>query len=503
MDDLETTLQTASAVLLRPPVQVVRDAVFRDSFRVASQLDMCSPADVLAGLPAASAQASVEGCLTQLKLFRLFLGRLCEEEDAGEPVAYRLAEALGAVLGELRSRDPLAGAVGGEGAGDESSSESSSSESEDEDEAARAAEGGDLDAGDALDVSISSDDSDDEADEAAAAARQGVAIEAVDRASRDAASPPRALAAAMATYCDDAGALELGCERLAAYYRRRRGGAAAAAEPRSDEARAEALEEAQAVSSVVLGALRTVNRHPGRGGAARHRRVTLEAVAAASGAARGGVCVERFAALGGLGALLETLHASAGDEASQVAGLGVLGHASLLERDVTRLSAPRACRAALAALSRHARSPKLVGLAALSLVNIAHRDKTAAGAIADGGGCHLLVSALYGLSGADRDVAAAHAAGAWALGALAPLHGLKDDGSSTWLAFAVQHAGAPDLLDEVQARFPNAPAARNAKLARSQVDDAIARAQAAGDARPDDLAGADGGGGDARGCLLQ
>ena len=199
MDDLETTLQTASAVLLRPPVQVVRDAVFRDSFRVASQLDMCSPADVLAGLPAASAQASVEGCLTQLKLFRLFLGRLCEEEDAGEPVAYRLAEALGAVLGELRSRDPLAGAVGGAGGGDESSSESSSSESEDEDEAARAAEGGDLDAGDALDVSISSDDSDHEADEAAAAARQGVAIEAVDRASRDAASPPRALAAAMAT----------------------------------------------------------------------------------------------------------------------------------------------------------------------------------------------------------------------------------------------------------------------------------------------------------------
>ena len=76
----------------------------------------------------------------------------------------------------------------------------------------------------------------------------------------------------------------------------------------------------------------------------------------------------------------------------------------MLERDVTRLSAPRACHAVLSALSRHARCPRLVGLAALSLVNIAHRDKAAAGAIADGGGCHLLVSALFGLAGDDGDV---------------------------------------------------------------------------------------------------
>ena len=167
-----------------------------------------------------------------------------------------------------------------------------------------------------------------------------------------------------------------------------------------------------------------------------------------------------------------------------------------MDRDVARLSAPRACHAVLSALSRHARCPRLVGLAALSLVNIAHRDKAAAGAIADGGGCHLLVSALFGLAGDDGDVRAAHAAGAWALGALAPLDGLREDGATVRLAAAVKHADAAALLDEVAARFPKSPAARNAALARTQLQAAVDRAD--DDARRDGAAAPE----DPRGCVV-
>ena len=45
---------------------------------------------------------------------------------------------------------------------------------------------------------------------------------------------------------------------------------------------------------------RPVNLAPTQGGAAAHRRSTLEAVAAATGGPEGAVFVERFAALGGL-----------------------------------------------------------------------------------------------------------------------------------------------------------------------------------------------------------
>ena len=306
---LATTLRTAETLLLSPPVQVVPDAVLRDSWRVASQLDARAPADVLAGLDPATARGSVEGCLFQLKLFRIFLGRLCEPSD--EPAAARLAEAVAEVLGELRDSGE-SGAALAAASGGESSSESESSASEDEPDAP-------LDAGDALDASISSDDSDDETAGAARPAAAAVRL-ALDRASRDPASPPAALAAAMATYADDAAALELGCARLAAHYR---GQARRRARPRPD---GEATAEAAAVSAVVLSALRQVNLAPTQGGAAAHRRSTLEAVAAATGGPEGAVFVERFAALGGLAALLDTLQHAAPDEASQVAGLGVLGH---------------------------------------------------------------------------------------------------------------------------------------------------------------------------------
>ncbi|KAH8081589.1 low voltage-gated calcium channel [Aureococcus anophagefferens] len=165
---------------------------------------------------------------------------------------------------------------------------------------------------------------------------------------------------------------------------------------------------------------RPVNLAPTQGGAAAHRRSTLEAVAAATGGPEGAVFVERFAALGGLAALLDTLQHAAPDEASQAA----------------------------------------------------------AGAIADGGGCHLLVSALFGLAGDDGDVRAAHAAGAWALGALAPLDGLREDGAT------------------VAARFPKSPAARNAALARTQLQAAFDRAD--GDARRDGAAAPE----DPRGCVV-
>ena len=283
--------------------------MLRDSWRVASQLDARAPADVLAGLDPATARGSVEGCLFQLKLFRIFLGRLCEPSD--EPAAARLAEAVAEVLGELRDSGE-SGAALAAASGGESSSESESSASEDEPDAP-------LDAGDALDASISSDDSDDETAGAARPAAAAVRL-ALDRASRDPASPPAALAAAMATYADDAAALELGCARLAAHYR---GQARRRARPRPD---GEATAEAAAVSAVVLSALRQVNLAPTQGGAAAHRRSTLEAVAAATGGPEGAVFVERFAALGGLAALLDTLQHAAPDEASQVAGLGVLGH---------------------------------------------------------------------------------------------------------------------------------------------------------------------------------
>ncbi|KAH8070131.1 low voltage-gated calcium channel [Aureococcus anophagefferens] len=331
---LATTLRTAETLLLSPPVQVVPDAVLRDSWRVASQLDARAPADVLAGLDPATARGSVEGCLFQLKLFRIFLGRLCEPSD--EPAAARLAEAVAEVLGELRDSGE-SGAALVRASGGESSSESESSASEDEPDAP-------LDAGDALDASISSDDSD---DETAGAARPGAAAPASTAASRP--------------------------------------------------------------GEIV--------------GARRH---------AALGAAR----VPR----GAVGAV-----------------------------------APRALPAA--------RGPR-----GLSLVNIAHRDKAAAGAIADGGGCHLLVSALFGLAGDDGDVRAAHAAGAWALGALAPLDGLREDGATVRLAAAVKHADAAALLDEVAAPSRRRRGADPAQAAFDRAD---------GDAR-DGAAAPE----DPRGCVV-
>lgn len=196
--------------------------------------------------------------------------------------------------------------------------------------------------------------------------------------------------------------------------------------------------------------------------------------------------MERFAAHGGLAALIAALRHSVDDEWSQVAGLGVLGHARLLDRDVARINAGAAAAACLDALGRHRRCAQLVGLAALALTNFAARDAGAAALAADRGAVPLLVNALYGLTGDAAAVAPAHAAGCWALGALSSLEGLRDDGSTVHLAPALTRAGAADLFTDVQSRFPSTAAARNARLAAGQLADAERKARDARAATPDD-----------------
>lgn len=250
----------------------------------------------------------------------------------------------------------------------------------------------------------------------------------------------RAIADAMRQYADDAGVLELGARALQAHY---------------SDCKSSGT-DAHFVAAALLVGLR------------RSRRGALEALAAAAASADGGVFVERLAALGGLAAIAAAMRVTL-DESAQRAGLGILGHARLLDRDISRFSPPETLGVVLAALERHRQSPKLVGLAALALYNVAHRDQTAAAALVDEDGCQRLVDALLELTGKDDEIRASYAAGCWALGALAGLSGLRSNGQLVALRDAVRAAGADDLFHIAIARFEDTPAARNAILAREQL----------------------------------
>ena len=266
-----------------------------------------------------------------------------------------------------------------------------------------------------------------------------------------AAAPAEALAGAMREYGADPRLAVRGAHRLEAHYAS--GGM---------EGCTNATREASVVATELLGALR---RADSSGASA------LQACAAACASSRpsgGAVFVDRLAAHGGLACVLETLSTHPNDVEAQRAGLGILGHARLLDREASvRLSAPRAVDAALEALSRHQGDPKLVGLAALALYNAAHADMGAAATVA--GECRLIVASLQGC-----EAESARAAGCWALGALAALEGLRESGERVSLAVAVKKAGAFELFAETLARFPlSSIAHRNATLARGQLRDAL------------------------------
>ena len=268
-----------------------------------------------------------------------------------------------------------------------------------------------------------------------------------------AAAPAEALAGAMREYGADPRLAVRGARRLEAHYAS--GGL---------EGCTNATREASVVATELLGALR---RADSSGASA------LQACAAACASSRpsgGAVFVDRLAAHGGLACVLETLSTHPDDVEVQRAGLGILGHARLLDREASvRLSAPRAVDAANEALSRHQGDPKLVGLAALALYNAAHADMGAAATVA--GECRLIVASLQGC-----EAESARAAGCWALGALAALEGLRESGERVSLAAAVKKAGAFELFAETLARFPASSLAhRNAALARGQLRDALDR----------------------------
>ena len=267
-----------------------------------------------------------------------------------------------------------------------------------------------------------------------------------------AAAPAEALAGAMREYGADPRLAVRGAHRLEAHYTSSRG----------MEGCTNATREASVVATELLGALR---RADSSGASA------LQACAAACASARpsgGAVFIDRLAAHGGLACVLETLSTHPDDGEVQRAGLGILGHARLLDREASvRLSAPRAVDAAFEALSRHQGDPKLVGLAALALYNAAHADMGAAATVA--GECRLIVASLQGC-----EAESARAAGCWALGALAALEGLRESGERVSLAAAVKKAGAFELFAETLARFPvSSIAHRNATLARGQLRDAL------------------------------
>ena len=267
-----------------------------------------------------------------------------------------------------------------------------------------------------------------------------------------AAAPAEALAGAMREYGADPRLAVRGAHRLEAHYTSSRG----------MEGCTNATREASVVATELLGALR---RADSSGASA------LQACAAACASSRpsgGAVFIDRLAAHGGLACVLETLSTHPDDGEVQRAGLGILGHARLLDREASvRLSAPRAVDAAFEALSRHQGDPKLVGLAALALYNAAHADMGAAATVA--GECRLIVASLQGC-----EAESARAAGCWALGALAALEGLRESGERVSLAAAVKKAGAFELFAETLARFPlSSIAHRNATLARGQLRDAL------------------------------
>ena len=266
-----------------------------------------------------------------------------------------------------------------------------------------------------------------------------------------AAAPAEALAGAMREYGADARLVVRGAHRLEAHYAS--GGL---------EGCTNATREASVVATD-FGA-----RAADSSGAS-----ALQACAAACASSRpsgGAVFIDRLAAHGGLACVLETLSTHPDDVEVQRAGLGILGHARLLDREASvRLSAPRAVDAANEALSRHKGDPKLVGLAALALYNAAHADMGAAATVA--GECRLIVASLQGC-----EAESARAAGCWALGALAALEGLRESGERVSLAAAVKKAGAFELFAETLARFPvSSLAHRNAALARGQLRDALDR----------------------------
>jgi len=266
-----------------------------------------------------------------------------------------------------------------------------------------------------------------------------------------AAAPAEALAGALREYGSDARFAKRGAARLEAHY--------------ASKARISSADAARVASVVATELLRALRRANCDGAALR---------ACAAACARGDVFVDRFVALGGLACALEALRRCPDDETVQRAGLGILGHARLLDRETSaRLSAPRAVDAIMDALSRHGTSARFVGLASLALYNAAHADQGAAATAADS--CHLLVASLNVISDDS-----ARAAGCWTLGALAGLEGLRDDGARINVAVAVRKAGAFALFAETVARFPEFPAAaRNARLARDQLQEALGRRRAA------------------------
>lgn len=207
----------------------------------------------------------------------------------------------------------------------------------------------------------------------------------------------------------------------------------------------------------------------------RSVRPALKALATSVASSQGEAFVERFAALGGLDALLPTLAATLADQAAQEAGLAILGHSKLLDPNLARISAPRALEAVVAALRRHRVAPKLVGLAAIALANLAHRDARAAAGLVDANACELLVDAVVDLDGPHALLEAAHAAACWALGTIASMSGLhSDDHRLVHLVFVVRDARAQALFDQTATRFAeDTAAARNAAFAQAQYDAAL------------------------------
>lgn len=424
---MSALLVSHSELLLSCPFRLAPDAIV-ESYEITRLLDSQSAKKVVQALPPQKALVCLEGILLQMQLMRAFVWAL--RSSAGEE---RVVHALDKVrelveesvirIGDVASLAP---------------------------EVAVAAPRSPLGyvspvPGVLSDSTVqSSDDSDVSIDTGGATAVKHAAMVCRPEARA------RAIAEVMRQYAEDRAVQEAGAAALAEHYRQHVD-----------------VEQSPQEAHLVVSALLIGLRQPKR--RSTTRRASLETVAAAVASPRhGGIFVERFAALGGLRALISALETNVSDEPTQCAGLAVLGHSRLLDHAVTRFSARDALMTTLAALARHARSAKLVGLAAITLTTIAHRDATAAAALADAGGCRLLVSSLFALSGPDNEVRAAHAAGCWALGAMTAIKGLRKNGELVDLVNCVRDSGAPELFAEARARFRHSSAARNAKLAQRQ-----------------------------------
>lgn len=415
-----------SELLLSCPFRLAPDAVV-ESYEITRLLDSQSAKKVVQALPPQKALVCLEGILLQIQLMRTFVWAL--RSSAGEEhvvhaldkVRKQIDEGGVMRIGDVASVAPEVAAPAPP-LGYVSPASGVLSDS----------------------TVQSSDESDVSADTGGAAAIEHAAMVCRPEARA------RAIADVMRQYAEDRAVQEAGAAALTEHYRQHVD-----------------VEQSPQEAHLVVSALLIGLRQPKR--RSTTRRALLETVAAAVASPRdGGIFVERFAALGGLRALISALETDVGDEPTQCAGLAVLGHSRLLDHAVTRFSARDALMRTLAALARHARSPKLVGLAAITLTTIAHRDATAAAALADAGGCRLLVSSLFALSGPDKEVRAAHAAGCWALGTMTAIKGLRKNGELVQLVAFVKDSGAPELFAEARARFRHTSAARNAKLAQRQ-----------------------------------